>query len=352
MTTPVEPDIDLSDLLAPVQPPVDGPAQVRRTARRRTLRRRLSATGLVVALACGGIAVALARQASRTTVSTVAHPGARGRIAYARARPSFGPDLLLVEIDLIQPDGTGHRSLARTAGRGRVGAEPSWSPDGLHLAFVDGTRAMGRNAGTGNISVIDADGTHLHSVTTSGTDAQPAWSPDGKHIAFVRFVSGQGDLYVMRTDGSAVRRLTHRGAMGPSWSPDGRAIAFTSPLPDRGNPHVFVMDSNGGRERQVTYGVEESQPAWSPTSSEIAFVDEADSSLHAIRADGTGLRRLTTCQQPGCLSDTEPAWSPDGRFVVFARDIAGRRQLHVVNSDGTGLRRVTDDQADDCCPSW
>jgi TolB protein len=307
---------------------------------------------VAVALIGAGLAAGLIRGSSTSRVQTVARPVTRGRIAYARALPRFGPDLAVAEIDLIQPDGSGHRPLARTAARGRVGVEPSWSPDGRRLAFVDGTAATGRNAGEGDIAVIDADGSDLHRITGVGTDTQPAWSPDGTRIAFVRFASGSSDIYVIRPDGSGLHRLTHMGSMRPAWSPDGRWIAFTAPLPSRGNPHVFVMRADGARVRQLAHGVEEYDPAWSPTGAEIAFGDTRDHSLYTIRPDGTHLRRLTTCEEPACVSDSEPAWSPDGRLLVFARDIAGRRQLYVVNSDGTGLHRLTNDQADDCCPSW
>jgi Tol biopolymer transport system component len=54
-------------------------------------------------------------------------------------------------------------------------------------------------------------------------------------------------------------------------------------------------------------------------------------------------------------NEYDPAWSPDGRHIVFASD-AGRRfgfrSLYVTASDGTGLRRLTDGLADDSMPSW
>src|SRR5205814_6238620 len=49
------------------------------------------------------------------------------------------------------------------------------------------------------------------------------------------------------------------------------------------------------------------------------------------------LKRLTN--DPGI--DTEPAWSPDGRYIVFTSDRAGRPQLYRMTAEGTHVERLT-----------
>jgi Tol biopolymer transport system component len=97
------------------------------------------------------------------------------------------------------------------------GADPSWSPDGRHIAFE---RA-------GKIRTIRRDGAQEGRLGGPPSAAAPAWSPDGRYLAFLRKGDparnwGQGSLWVMRADGKCARRLRHAyGYMGygnPSWA--------------------------------------------------------------------------------------------------------------------------------------
>ena len=90
----------------------------------------------------------------------------------------------------------------------------SWSPDGRRIAFDRG--------GNGGIYVMRANGTGLRRLTTNALDTEPTWSPDGRWIAFVRASFKpvfNGDIYVMRSDGSQQQRLTQSPAEDedPAW---------------------------------------------------------------------------------------------------------------------------------------
>src|SRR4051812_13230964 len=66
----------------------------------------------------------------------------------------------------------------------------------------------------------------------------------------------------------------------------------------------------------------------------IAFVRTVapgESDIYAINPDGTGLARLTSA--PG--ADSDPAWSPGGTKVAFTSDRAGNEDVYVMNADGT-----------------
>jgi Tol biopolymer transport system component len=74
-----------------------------------------------------------------------------------------------------------------------------------------------------------------------GEGWQVAWSPDGRSILFTSHRDhphNYTDVYVMRPDGSGVRRLTHQRAYTPAWSPDGEHIVFSA-------PGLFVMNPDG-----------------------------------------------------------------------------------------------------------
>jgi Tol biopolymer transport system component len=165
---------------------------------------------------------------------------------------------------------------------------------------------------------------------TDGCAASPVWSPDGSRIAFVRNYddpSGSdrefpGEIYVIRGDGTGLRRLTGRiiDVSQPEWSPDGRALAFESrQLPAR----IKIVSLDGTSPRAVGPRLEwPAEPAWSPDGREIAVVQRvrsditkpARSSIGAFSPSGTVVRSLVTARR-GELGS--PLWSPDGSTLAF-----------------------------------
>ncbi|MEU4218667.1 hypothetical protein [Actinoplanes sp. NPDC026623] len=134
-------------------------------------------------------------------------------------------------------------------------------------------------------------------LTTGGGWSRPRFSPDGTSIALLK----AHQLWTMKADGSAKRRLTTRAAAGPSWSPDGRTIAFAS-LSCSGGPGVYRISATGaGAKPEVVFPGScrgEDLPA------------ESDAARAAGAPGGTSLTdRLR--------GDDAVAWSPDGAKVAF-----------------------------------
>ena len=91
-------------------------------------------------------------------------------------------------------------------------------------------------------------------------------------------------------------------------------------------------------------------PAWSHDGRTIVFVSWRDGNgeVYAMDADGNGARNLT--QHPA--KDVHPAWSPDGRRIAFASRRDGNSEIYVMNADGSGKRNLTRSRASDDFPTW
>jgi TolB protein len=97
-----------------------------------------------------------------------------------------------------------------TEGTGEA-ANPSWSPDGQHIAFA---WTRGYQAGEFNIFMMDVGSHNYQQLThdSGGKNENPVWAPDGKHIVFMRTPrSGRSQIYSMLADGTQVTQLTTQG---------------------------------------------------------------------------------------------------------------------------------------------
>ncbi len=96
------------------------------------------------------------------------------------------------------------------------GQVPDWSPDGSKIAYAAGD--------TGDILVMNADGTNQHTVVGGETDDfGTAWSPDGEQIAFIRF--DDRTVYVINADGTGAHAVRPFGLQAvPGWQPRGNRL--------------------------------------------------------------------------------------------------------------------------------
>jgi Tol biopolymer transport system component len=238
--------------------------------------------------------------------ANAAFPGANGRIVFVDRR--YNDDGSVTDrLRSVWPDGTGRRILLRTRGYPPLVPGPflpRWSPNGRRIVL--GFR--------GNVITVDARGRHRRVVAPFDAVAEPSWAPDGRRLLFYRPNARPNALFVMAADSSRPR-LILGGLPGnpeiPMWSPAGGRVAFE--IYTAGTPTLWTARTDGsGAQALVTGGA---RPAFSPDGRAIAFA--LYDRLWIMRAGG-GHARPVTAPAPGEVVHGV-AFSPDGRFVVIAR---------------------------------
>jgi Tol biopolymer transport system component len=205
---------------------------------------------------------------------------------------------------------------------------------------------------------MNPDGTGERRVTTladSGNSLMPRWSPDGRRIAFHRATPSAIDLFLIDPDGSNFAQLTHKtesglGAAYASWSPDGKEIAFNS----ANSPNIFIANVDSGATRQLASRAV--RPDWSPMGRRIAFGSGRDGSpqIYVMELDDPDHPIRLTTNPPGnpSAANQNARWAPDGKTIAFESTRDGNREIYVMNADGTGQVRLTTFPGPDAAPSW
>lgn len=252
-----------------------------------------------------------------------------------------------------------------TAAGGAGGAvRPAPSPDGKYLAFVKRVDAQSQlflkdlKSGEERMIFDHLDKDMQETWAVQGVYPNMDWSPDSRHIYFWakgqihKLNVGTGSvehvdfkvtdtreiLSVPRPD-VEVAPATFKANM-PRFvqvSPDGRKVVYET------LGKLYVRQVSGGSERRLTNlpsNVRELDASWSRDGQKITFVswtDEGLGAVNTVRANGGSVKKITS--DPGHFR--RPAFSPDGRTVVFEKGSGGYLTAPEW-SDDTGVFMVKD----------
>lgn len=313
------------------------------------------------------------------------------------SRPAFSPDGTKLafaasdDIWVINIDGSNEHRATNNSVPDR---DPTWSPDGTKIIFEK----------AGGISVVNADGSGEYALTAGLSDSRPSWSSDGTKIAFVRRNASGAGIYTMDASGGNQLRILADNPNqpgrsehnNPAWQPtephpntliisgritrNGESLAGVSvtltgtgtgttttnalgeyrfeDLVTNGNytvtptlaNHIFTPakrifeSATSNRIADFSGGQTCATPSCR-VNGKVAF--ERGSDIYISNADGTGVTLLTT----GGIN-TDPAFSPDGKQVVFKSNRTGNYEIHRVDVDGTNVVRLTNNTAADGAPAY
>jgi dipeptidyl aminopeptidase/acylaminoacyl peptidase len=225
---------------------------------------------------------------------------------------------------------------------------PAWSPDGKWIVYSYAhftTTAFERQGDGYNLFLVPAEGGQPRRLTQGlHRDYCPTFSRDGKTIWFSSDRGrGKNDnavgLYTIPTEGGEpvavyYREGNDRAAVQPSFSPDERLVAWARLSGFRDNWAIHLAPASRPGDsfpltdpRGCFYG-----PRWSPKGTTLACtgfaVGDAGWGVHLI--DAKTAQRVRVETGPG--NSRSPAWSADGRQLVFENNRSGQYKLYRVDA--------------------
>jgi Tol biopolymer transport system component len=203
--------------------------------------------------------------------------------------------------------------------------------------------------------VMDRDGRNKRDVSGGGSGFAYGYtvSPDGQRISYHE----NYQIFVSNRDGTDKQRIETRNPFNfvPQWSRDGQWLLFVSGEHYNCHPYVVRPDGTGLRklaDRGGYRGVVEvlkhpdfhsassDVPVWSADGDAVYYTAAVGDSIELMRVTLDGTVRQLTHSRSG-VRHYHPSPSPDGQWILFGSDRSGVMQLYVAHANGADARPIT-----------
>ncbi|HEY6929737.1 MAG TPA: protein kinase [Thermoanaerobaculia bacterium] len=284
------------------------------------------------------------------------------------ALPRFSPDgsmLLFARLDAAHPSlyragivGGEARKLVEDA------AEGDWSPDGKQIVVLRWKAEGGLIDST--LGIASADGGEAREVVrVPGHQLiHPRWSPDGETIVTTEIGAGgaKKSLFLIDVAGKKFRSVPTQVAglvSAPAWSGNGEDLVYMQSESVVAN----VTSSTGRVTRQNLRASRAETLFWSPTNSDVLDILGSDRLVFDGRSQRQNLQEIPLVGSnvvaasahwltQGSSTDRQPAYTPDGDWIVFSSTRSGNLDLWEMATKTGAIRRLTDDEAEDWDPAF
>jgi dipeptidyl aminopeptidase/acylaminoacyl peptidase len=253
--------------------------------------------------------------------------------------------------------------------------DPQLSPDARHVTYTVETTSLKDDKNEDRIWMVPIGSGEARALTSAGvSSSHPRWSPDGKSIAFLSARDeGKTQVWRLNVGGGEAERLTStsQDVQDFVWSPDSRSLALVLRDPsaeeleaaehidkDKDAPRsagAAETDAKDKKKAQKPWVIDRLQFKLD----EVGYLDRRRTHLYLFNLAAKSLTQITS----GDYDDSEPAWSPDSKFIAFTSnrsnpdsDATYDSNIWVVTANNTDkgvhLTQVTTNPGTDGSPAW